>query len=929
MRSIVTLLFLIGAFIGQLAGQSGGHYSLPPGCTSDDFLAGQVIIKFRSDVIDHEQNPRFIQALQVCGADSVVAKFPHSKIPEAQNNRWGQPNVNLRLIYEVYYSSEAGVPQTIDLLMSTGLLEYALPHFLPQLLYSPNDPNTSFQYSLTKISAYQAWDICKGDTNKVVGITDTGIDFAHPDLVNAVKYNHDDPIDGIDNDNDGFTDNYRGWDMGSWDNNPQFGLIGHGIHVSGISGASTDNSFGMAGSGFRCKVLPVKVDNQYGNLVATYESIVYAADHGADVINCSWGSSFSPGQYGQDIVNYATINCNALVVAAAGNSNSLNPFYPASYNYVLSVAATDVNDCKWANSSYGQFVDISAPGKDIHSTWAGSGFVNSSGTSMAAPCVAGAAALVSSYYPTLNMLQVAERLRTTADVIDTLSCNNGYFSYLGTGRLNMYRALTDTFSVSVRLDDYAFTDSSDMTYFPGDTLFVGINVINYLDTSSSALYARLECLTPEVQLIDSLWNIGVLHPMQQSSNSSTDPFVIQLLNVPPSTKIEFLVHFYDGPWHSADYLSTNVNKDYKTLDTNEIVLTITSAGNLAYNDINNFIQGEGFRFGQSASLVSGMGFMCGTSVLNISDNLYTLVGQSDSDFVAAQFVAEMIPATLGDQCFLSRYSDTGAGTSSSNRVTIHQYSYAWDGPMDENSVYFKYIIYNDSALTLNNLYAGFFADWDVTASEENRIWFDFSNDAMITTNSDTSILLAVKLLSNYQHYYYGADIDGYSGSIALNDGFTEGEKFNMMKTNRYIAGSGPEGNDVAVMAGTGPLTIFAGDSLELTWVVVAGNNIQEISEGIERAEIRYLDPQLMLERYDGSDVKLFPIPASETINYEIPDQFQLNEILIIQPDGRQVYYRQTSEQNGVIDVSGLQAGVYFFIVSGNENAISTVFSIVK
>ena len=125
------------------------------------------------------------------------------------------------------------------------------------------------------------------------------------------------------------------------------------------------------------------------------------------------------------------------------------------------------------------------------------------------------------------MLQIGEIIRNSADIIDTLSNNALYEGLLGMGRLNMYKALTDSLTPAVRLIQWAFTDSADMKFDPGDTLYINAKALNFLDTSSALLYARLECLTPEVQLIDSIWNIGVLNTLQNENNYS-DPFRIKL-----------------------------------------------------------------------------------------------------------------------------------------------------------------------------------------------------------------------------------------------------------------------------------------------------------------------------------------------------------------------------------------------------------------
>ena len=122
----------------------------------------------------------------------------------------------------------------------------------------PNDPlaNPTNQYHLLNVNCFNAWDINKGDSSIVIGITDTGTDPTHPDLMNSVKRNYADVFDGFDNDGDGFIDNYIGWDLGENDNDPSFNANAHGVHVSGLAAATADNNLGGAGTGFNCKFLP-------------------------------------------------------------------------------------------------------------------------------------------------------------------------------------------------------------------------------------------------------------------------------------------------------------------------------------------------------------------------------------------------------------------------------------------------------------------------------------------------------------------------------------------------------------------------------------------------------------------------------------------------------------------------------------------------
>lgn len=925
---ILAFLFITIISPDHLLAQGSGRFWLPTDCNADDYMPGRVVVKFRSDVSDRSQNEVFLSELANLKAESFFQKFPHSIVPEKKENDWGMPLVDLSGIFEICFKPETSIEYLINRLINTGLFEYAYPHYIDHTLYVPNDPNIGNQYYLTNIRAYQAWDICKSDTSRVVAITDTGFEFNHPDLSGAVKYNYDDPIDGIDNDNDGYLDNFKGWDMGSMDNDPQYGSTGHGIHVSGLAGATVDNNFGMAGVGFKSKLLPIKVDNAYGNLVATYEGLVYAADHGATVINCSWGSTYSGTLYGQDIINYASNNCNALVVAACGNANNMNFYYPASYDNVISVAGTDVNDFKYSNSSYGYKVDVSAPGTGIYSTWAGASFVTSGGTSMASPIVAGAAALVSSWYPQLNMLQVGEVIRNSADIIDTLSNNLLYSGLLGMGRINMFRALTDSMTPAVRLVQWTISDSSNMDFDPGDTLYINAMALNFLDTSSVSLYARLECLTPEVMLIDSIWNIGVLNTLQSINNYSS-PFKVKLLNVPPSTNIKFLIHFYDHTWHSADYLNANANKDYNTLDTNSLTLTVTSYGNFAHNNLVNLSQGEGFRFNGGSNLVSGLGLMCGTDMFHLADNLYSIVDPVDSDFVADNYVLELYPAPFGDQCLYSQYTDKGADSALQMHIIVKQWSYAWNTPEDDNFILIKCQIINDSIVGLSDFYAGLFADWDIINSAENRCWYDPALNAIVATTTDSIIFTATALLSPYSAKHYAADIDGFNNSIALTDGFSESEKYTMLKSNRLFAGTDVAGNDISATVSSGPHSIAPYDTLELTFAIIAGSNMSEIEEGLLRAKVRYLDPNLNLNYLNTESALLYPIPAAEILNYFVGNNNNNYAVFITDIAGKLCFSASGFQSEGIVDISFLPAGYYTIrFVSGDSCHVMN-FTIVR
>lgn len=310
-------------------------------------------------------------------------------------------------------------------------------------LIEPDDTYWGQQWGPQKIGAPDAWNITTGDSSVIIAVIDTGADLTHGDLADRLWVNAGEvPGNGVDDDGNGQIDDIHGWRFGHdalgipYESNDVNDDHGHGTHVTGIIAAQGNNGQGIAGIAWDCRVMIVKVldangDGYYSDVA---NGVVYATDNGAQIINLSLGGP-DKNPIMEDAIAYANAH-DTLVIAAAGNAGSA-VLYPAAYSGAVAVAATDQNDQRLWFSCYGPEVDLSAPGSLIYSTCRGNRYCLKSGTSMAAPHVAGLAALLRSYYRDDSAAQVLHRLKTTAQDVDA----PGWDLYTGWGRIDARRAL--------------------------------------------------------------------------------------------------------------------------------------------------------------------------------------------------------------------------------------------------------------------------------------------------------------------------------------------------------------------------------------------------------------------------------------------------------------------------------------------------------
>jgi subtilisin family serine protease/PKD repeat protein len=291
---------------------------------------------------------------------------------------------------------------------------YIEPSMEVQAQIVPNDPYWIDQWGPQKIEADWAWNTTLGDPSILVAVVDTGVDYTHPDLAaNYVPLGYD----WVNNDTD------------PWDDN------GHGTHVSGIIAAVINNGIGIAGLA-QVRIMAEKVLDMRGRGYSEWvaSGIIHAVDQGADIISMSLGG-YGYSELVYEAIRYA-YNSGVLLIAAAGNEDTNMKLYPAGYDEVIAVAATDQWDNKAWFSNWGEWIELAAPGVGIYSTvpW---GYESWSGTSMATPHVSGVAALVWSRFPNKTRDWVRLWLRYTADDLG----DPGFDIYYGYGRINARKAI--------------------------------------------------------------------------------------------------------------------------------------------------------------------------------------------------------------------------------------------------------------------------------------------------------------------------------------------------------------------------------------------------------------------------------------------------------------------------------------------------------
>jgi subtilisin family serine protease len=818
-------------------------------------------------------------------------------------------NLNNTVFFDVMETGK--VPQLQRALMASDMLIWAEPLPLAQLAYTPVDPSFSSQTYLGLIQAPQAWDVQKGNTGIVIGMVDSGTDTLHEDLQTEYALNTADPYNGVDDDGDGYTDNFRGWNFALDNSNVSYSTNDHGVQMSGVAAAATDNGKGISGIGFYSRLMPVKVTDG-SEVLFGFEGIKYAADKGCKVINCSWNFA-QYSRFGEEVVNYATYEKDALVVAAAGNQGEDAAHFPAAYASVLGVANTDQADNLATNSNFGYYISLSAPGVNIYTTRSGSQYGINSGSSFSSAVVSGAAALLRAQFPSATATQIHARLKATSDNVYHKGSNSFRRDKLGAGRVNLYKAVSVVSPVWVDIVSVLPSDAKNEVFEGGDTLRFSITGVNRLSAMPGAMLF-LNSFSPYLTVQNGSEAIGPLG--SGDTLRSSDIFKVLVgAGAPVNHRAALQLTLVSGSDTIRYGYDVVLQPAFLDFNFNDIASALGARGTFGYYTYPQTL-GQGVHYKGGAQLLYEGGLLVGWQSAGnnlVVDRLRGPMDLEQRDFLAAK----PLTGDFGTDTLVIRGAFTDSGAVVSGRIGVH-ISQKLTAYKDKNHSGYFVIEYGISAIgthTLTGIYAGLLADWDIGDYEKNRAKYDGQRYLAYTyPAAGVGEVAGIQLLSGADKWNcYSIDhIPGGAGGIDItdNDIFSKAEKFTSLTSTRERAGVTPDGSDVLQILSSGPHTLHSGDTLRLSWAVHVANNAQQLFIQADSAYLRAIGSLPLAVRVGAKmpECIVYPQPADEVLNIftsDAPLKWSLRDL-----DGREVLKIQSPHNQVKMDVSALPSGIY-------------------
>lgn len=774
-------------------------------------------------------------------------------------NKWqsklqGKSSEKLLNIHFLTFSNPQKIENVINLIKKENDVLLADPVYTNHKeLLVPNDPlaqPTTAQYHLQKIQAYQAWDISTGNPNVLIGIIDNGANLANTDLNGNQFIPAGVNLDVADNDAD------------------VTGGI-HGDMVALCASAVPNNGVGGAGTGYNCRFIPVKIapNSNLVSYTSGYEGIILAANvPNCKVINMSWGRIGIPSTIEALILDDVTNNKDISLVAAAGNDNTQNKYYPASYDdLVISVGASDANDSKANFSTFNNSVDILAPGRQIVAAVG-----TYDGTSFAAPIAAGAVALMRSFYPTLNRKQIEARLLSTTDNVYSLAGNTAFQGLLGKGRLNMFRSLSDPF-LAIRLTDYQFPTGTRNYLFGGQTSNMVCTFQNYLDALSN-VQVTLSTNSPFLTILDNQTILGNLANNSTFTNN-TDILTIKAANnTPNNTPATLTFQYTAGTYTYSETINIILNPG--TIDINDISMTVGDKGTFSVFGFDFPYEKTGLTY-KGDVVLTQTGFMLAVGADTVSNSVRSNNASTFDDNFTALSPTKI--TTINSNYMETSTTFTDAiGNIKAIGLEVIQKSYAWNFTALKKAIALEFQVKNNSNRDISSLFTGMFADWDMQDFNKNKASWDETNQMGYVWHTGTPseyggvVLLTNRPLPNqkaiFRNYFaFNNDTLASAGVVSFVDGYTTLDKFLTLSGQPFCtsscapatkaqAGESINGSNVSYLVSTKLSNLKIGETRSVAFAYVTGDNLAELQANAQAIRTKF------------KEIKTGTKPLDQTIN---------------------------------------------------------------
>lgn len=827
-----------------------------------EYIPGKIVLKFEGNTSlwsapGYQRSKEMVHAVSrsfgLVAIDPVILPTAHFAVSRRLDETQLQTTSDeiLNELSRTYILTLSNKSETLELVRRLGAVPgvvYAEPFYTYTLTDIPDDPQIGqdghnyFEYH----HFFDAWSVSKSSEDVVIAILDTGVLYTHEDLQQSLWRNPDpgrasEVFPLIANDTIG----WNFWQSGDifngeepvQNNNPIGDFNDHGTFVAGLAAADTDNGIGMAGTGFRAQYMPVRIGGtqQYPrNVPFGPYGVLYAAINGADIINCSFGSpNFS--FFFADIVQAAT-DMGSLVVAAAGNNANDVPFFPASYDVVLSVGAElgDLSGRRANFSSYGYFVDVFAVGQSV----LGTSFIfnentgaytdvyrRSSGTSFAAPIVSGLAALIRHAHPDWSPQRIAAQIRSTATSLD--SQNPGLRSRMGTGSIHAHRAVTDI-QPAIILESFEVVNRNSRKANMGEDATLRLNLRNVGDPVTglrftfSSVQGEILYTMPiqDVAAIGEgdLRRVEVPLRISNETNPALAPvFRVDISN--PQNYRNFLIMPY------FDY-------DYDLVEAADFTLSVGSDGTFAYRATENYFGGAGMRdqFGQS--LIYEASFMLAARPGNffyVLDNTRS-TNMRNRDFESQRWFRFAPETKRGFTQFVAENELKILG------IVVRKEVISGEVAGIPNTLFFRYLITNHSNQDISAMYPGVFINWQIPSYLTNVVHFSPGDSLQIVHGgSENAPYVSLAHLGNVASAFAINNTSQMTLQAAQNrtdslsfgiyfdnsqtgfNGFTDGEKRIALRAG--LEKTALDSTDVSTVSSSGPFVFPKGAQVSTGFVL--------------------------------------------------------------------------------------------------------------